>query len=263
MEKVMQEETINVNENVNSNEEIYEPDSEETKEDTVNIGGTSLTINLDSPIEVLRKQATMIADSGIAGTNNPEAIMIMWLTGKELGFKPMASLTNIFVVNDRPALNKHIINALLQKEGWVASLVENFVKVEGVNDHRTTYEFRNVKKLKEVVAMKMELAKQKDVSDEIKASILKDLDEISKAYIQRYSFTHSQAYRMKLLEKSTWQNMTEIMMQSRALVLGARQVAPRALMGMPEISEIADVQNVPYGLDEAGNVLIHRDRDHY
>jgi len=259
MEEIIQkEETTNVNEKVNPNKIVYEPDSKETNEDVINIGDASLTINLNSPIEVLRKQATMIADSGIAGTNNPEAIMIMWLTGKELGFKPMASLTNIFVVNDRPALNKHIINALLQKEGWVASLVENFVKVEGVNDHRTTYEFRNVKKLKEVVAMKMELAKQKDVNDEIKASILKDLDEISKAYIQRYSFTHSQAYRMKLLEKSTWQNMTEIMMQSRALVLGARQVAPRALMGMPEISEIADVHNVNYELDETGNVTIQQ-----
>jgi len=237
--------------------EIHEPDSKQTEKEIVKVGEATLTIDLNSPIEVLHKQATMIADSGIAPTNNPEAIMIIWATGKELGLKPMASLTNIYVVNKRAALNKHLVNALLQKQGWIPSLVEDFVDI-GNNDYRTTYEFRNEKKLKEVISMKMDLARQKDISEKMKESILKDLDEMSKSYVQRYSFKYSQAFMMKLLEKDTWKEMPVIMMQSRALVFGVRQIAPQALMGLYEYTEAADLKNISYKIDEEGNAIVNK-----
>lgn len=223
-------------------------------EEVAVIGDASLVIDLNKPIEVLRKQAEMIAESGIAPTTIPEHIMIMWQTGKELGFPPMASLNNIFVVEQRAVINKHLINALLNRAGWKAVLVEDFVPInqEGT-DVRTTYKFINVRKINELIEKKKELVKIQN--QEIVATLLEDYKLEAEAYVQYYSFTWSQAASMNLTGKSNWLKMPAIMMQTRALVFGARHVAPEAMMGMMEITEWSDAKGVEYKLDEDGNVI--------
>ena len=50
--------------------------------------------------------------------------------------------------------------------------------------------------------------------------------------------------------------MREIMMLHRCLTLGARFVAPDALLGMYTIQEMAEVHNIPHEVDEEGKVTI-------
>ena len=45
------------------------------------------------------------------------------------------------------------------------------------------------------------------------------------------------------------------MLRTRALALGARLVAPEALMGMYEVNEMADMQDVDIEVDETGTII--------
>ena len=45
------------------------------------------------------------------------------------------------------------------------------------------------------------------------------------------------------------------MLWNRCMVIGARRVAPDALLGMYEATEIADTHNVTIDLDEEGNPI--------
>ena len=53
--------------------------------------------------------------------------------------------------------------------------------------------------------------------------------------------------------------MQLIMLRARTLAIGARFVAPNALLGMYETSEAADFSNVDVLLDEEGSVIEIKD----
>ncbi|MDA3822283.1 MAG: hypothetical protein PF450_06685 [Bacteroidales bacterium] len=214
---------------------------------------STLTIDLKSPLPVLKRQAELIANSGLVPVTDPEAIMIMWLTGNELGIPPMAAVNNIYVVQGKPVLNKHIVNALLQRTGWTAMIYEDLVGLEN-GDARTTYKFVNQAAIDKLQSRKAELAKI--TNDALLTSLLEDIKAQAETYTRYYSFYWSDAVNMKLDVKDNWVKMPRIMMQTRCLVLGAREIAPRALMGMYEVTEWSDAKNGDYTMDEEGQVTV-------
>lgn len=214
----------------------------------------NMHIDLSSPLPILQRQANLIIDSGIVTKLDTAGVMAIWATGHELGIPPMAALNNMNIIDGKPVLNKHIINTLVQKAGWTPVLTENFVSYQE-GDVRTTYRFLFTAGIEKLRAERKKLVKE--VTNEVAlASINRDIDFQLSAYIRDFSFTWADATLMQLTNKSNWQKMPKIMMQTRCLTLGAREVAPEVLMGMYETSEMADVSGTPYVLDEEGNPII-------
>ncbi len=218
----------------------------------------SLMINLGSPLPILLRQAEMVISSGLAPSNIVEAsqVLVIWTTGKEIGIPPMAALNNIYIVDGRPVLNKHIVNTLVQREGWTPVKVEDMVQLPS-GDFRTTYRFIHTEKVKKIREEKKKLITEFGDSPHLE-SLMRDLDFELSAVIRDFSFSWNDAQLQKLTGKSNWQKMPRIMLETRALTLGAREVAPAAMMGMMEVSEMADVKNVEYVLDDDGNAILQQ-----
>ena len=61
---------------------------------------------------------------------------------------------------------------------------------------------------------------------------------------------------MGLTTKSNWVKMKKIMLWNRCLTIGARRVAPDALLGLYETSEAAEFSNIEHTVSEEGTVTI-------
>jgi hypothetical protein len=162
----------------------------------------------------------------------PEAVAAIILSGKELGLGAMAALNNIVVIQQRPTLGVHAIGALLRKAGADSQTLEDFVPVMGLEgdtkdkvvDYRTTIRFFRRSNGREL---------QEDVS-----------------------FTWKEATKMELTAKPTWTKMPKIMLWSRCFAIGARRIAPDALLGIYETAEAADFSGQNYRVDEEGKVTV-------
>lgn len=162
-----------------------------------------------------------------------EAVTSVVLAGKELGMGPMAAISNIVVVQGRPTLGIHAIGALLRKAGCAWQTVEDFVPVLGVDkdtgeektvDYRTTIKF---------------FRPYRDTVIE-----------------ENVSFTWTEASKMGLTDKDNWKKMPKVMTYSRCFSIGARRVAPDALLGMYEVAEWAEVAGQKYTVDAEGQATI-------
>jgi hypothetical protein len=162
----------------------------------------------------------------------PEAVVSIMLMGKELGMDPMASISNIVSIQGKPVLGIHAIGALLRKAGCASQTIHDFEPVMGtegetagkVVDYKTVIRFfrpYNGKTMEEDV-----------------------------------TFTWKDAVKMELASKDNWKRMPRIMLWSRCFSIGARRVAPDALLGMYEVSEWADVTNQRYTVTEDGEATI-------
>lgn len=179
-------------------------------------------------LEQFKEIAKNVLDSKLAprGVDTVEKVIVILETGKELGFTPMISLNNIHVIEGRPTLGIHMVAALLKKVGVDYNTLEDYAPVvkliEGVEkvvDYRTTIMFYR------------------------KGATGRIIEE-------KVSFTFKEAVQAGLATKTNWKSYPKAMTWNRCLVLGARRVAPDAILGMYEMSEIADVFDVPYTVEE-------------
>jgi len=166
----------------------------------------------------------------------PEQVVAVVLQGKELGFDAITSLNNIHNIQGRATLGVHAIAALLKRKGIVYKLIEDavFVREDGKIDKI---------KLPETIYVD-------------RRTTIRFYEKFGKDTIENdISFTASEAKNQGLLDKSNWKRMLIIMLRARTLAIGARFVAPDALLGMYESSEWADAKDVDLELDEDGNVI--------
>ena len=75
-----------------------------SNENSLQISDTGL-MKIENSVEAFR-YANAVLKSGLApnGFRTPEAIIVAWQQGAELGLKPMASLQHIAVINGRPTV---------------------------------------------------------------------------------------------------------------------------------------------------------------
>ena len=81
--------------------------------------------------EMMRFAGTLI-DSGLVPhtLTEPEAVVAVIIQGRELGLQAMTALSNIHVIEGKPALGIHLISSLIRKAGIRYELVEDFVYVK-------------------------------------------------------------------------------------------------------------------------------------
>lgn len=222
--------------------------TEETKEEkqenqlvpTNVVNDTKLTkLSEFSSAEEMLKYAELLISSKLVPTSfkSPEQLVAVILQGKELGFGPVTAINNIHNIQGRATLSVHAIAALLKNAGISYKLIEDgvFVRKDGTvdktkvadveyADKRTTIRFYEKPKSMNIII-------ENDIS-----------------------FSLSEAKSQGLLEKDNWKRMQLIMLRARCLAIGARFVAPNALLGMYETTEWADVSGITLELDEDGNI---------
>lgn len=183
---------------------------------------------VSAEIKEYRRIALDVLNSKLAprGVDTVEKIVVILQTGRELGFTPMLSLANIHVIEGRPTLGIHMVAALLKRSGVDYQTLEDYVPVikpidgqDRVVDYRTTIVFF-----------------RKGATD--------------RTIEEKVSFTYKEAVQAGLATKTNWKNYPKAMTWNRCLVLGARRVAPDAILGMYEMTEMADVHDVPYEVEE-------------
>lgn len=191
-------------------------------------------------VEEMLNLAKILIKSKLVPTNlkQPEQIVAVVLQGKELGFDAITSINNIHNIQGRATLGVHAIAALLKNSGITYKLIEDgvFVKEDGTTD-KTKIPETNYKDRRTTIKF-YENFHGKIIENDI-------------------SFSVKEAQEQGLLKKDNWKRMQLIMLRARTLAIGARFVAPNALLGMYETSEAADFSNsnTDVLLNEEGEVI--------
>jgi hypothetical protein len=182
------------------------------------------------PSEIEMKKFEQIAHQVInaklapRGVDTVEKVMVILQTGRELGFTPMMSLNNIHVIEGRPTLGVHMVAALLENAGIDYETIKDYEPIykdpetrSGLLDYETVIRFHKTTK------------NGRHIKEDVK-------------------FTYKDAVAAGLQNKSNWKSYPKQMCWNRCLIIGSRRVAPKALMGMYEHSELADVHNAEYSV---------------
>lgn len=161
----------------------------------------------------------------------PESLVAVILQGRELGFGPVTAINNINNIQGKPTLNVHAIAAKIIQSGIAYQLLQDYEPIkamrdgeEKVVDYVTTFRF-------------FKLWNGQTITNDV-------------------SYRWSEAVKAGYTTKDNWVKMPRIMMRTRALAIGARLVAPEAILGLYETSEWADVKGVAYEITEEGEAQI-------
>lgn len=162
----------------------------------------------------------------------PESVVTAITQGKELGFKALTAINNIHIIENKATLSVHAIMALLKKAD---------IRYEIVKDYEPVY-----KKDKEGNEKKIDVV-----------TSIRFLEKWNDRIIENVvSFSMKEAASQGLTEKSNWVKMPKIMLRNRCLAIGARLVAPDALMGLYETSEAAEFTNTNHSVKDDGSVIV-------
>ena len=177
--------------------------------------------------------AKVLIDSKLipSSLKTPEAVVAVILQGKELGFGPITSVNNINNIPGKPTLNVHAIAAKLAQSGIAYQLIKDYEPETTVKDGQNTI-------IDRVTTFRfLKMWNGQVITNEV-------------------SYRWSEAVKAGYVTKDNWVKMPRIMLRTRALTLGARLVAPEAILGLYETSEMADVTGLNYSVTEEGEVTI-------
>lgn len=225
--------------------------------------------------------AKKIGENGLTKLS-PQDAMVAILFGKELGMSPMISLTNIYPIQGRGTLSVHMINALLQRAGVVVEVIRDYepcVYFGFKGDDGKILKQKSIVEGKEVenpVILREGFADEVAADHEVKANRivnyrtilkltrrLKQPDGAWKDMTVTSSYSYSEALAAGLAnnpKKDPWLKYPKQMCLNRALAFGGRLIASDTLLGMYETSELADVHNIDYKLDDGKVTIINPEK---
>lgn len=137
-----------------------------------------------------------------ADLQNTEQAVVKILAGKELGLPPMLSLSTVYIVNGRTAVETKVIASLIKKSG------EYDYKIIRQDNKGATVQF---------------LQNGKPIDDAFKGMV---------------SFTEDDAKRANLLKKNIYQQYPSTMYLWRAIAFGARKYCPHIMMNAYSYEEM-------------------------
>lgn len=212
-----------------------EPEKKKKEEKEVSKEGKLAVLDNFSSVGQIMDYAEVLLKSKLLpeALNTKEKVVVAIQQGRELGLGAITALNNIHVIKGKPTLSVHAIGALLKKAGIKYKLLKDF------EDH-IVYDPKDPSKI---------LVKTK-------ITTIRFYEKFGDQVIENdFSYTWKEAELMGLTIKPTWVKMPKLMIRTRCLSMGARFIAPDAMLGMYETTEWADVENVDLNLDEEGNVI--------
>ncbi len=190
--------------------------------------------------EALMRFCENVIQSGVfpEGLNTPQKLYIVIRQGQELGLPAMASINNIHVINSRATLSVHAIGYLLKRAGIYHKTIKNGEKV--------VIKYKDPK-----------TGADKEYIDRVTTiRFYRKAPELGVVIEEDVTFTWQEAQIAGWTEKKTWVSMPNLMLWNRCFAIGARRVAPDALLGFYEDSEWADAKGANYQMDDEGHVKL-------
>jgi len=134
------------------------------------------------------------------------------LAGRELGLSPLQSITDIYMVNGKVALQSKLIAALIKKSGKYDYMVEKST------DEECCLSFYSLE-LNETTG------------------------EVKRTKIGEITFTKLEAAKAGIVNKDVWKNYPKAMLFARAISMGGRMFCPDVITAYTpeEADEIVDV----------------------
>ena len=130
------------------------------------------------------------------------------LAGKELGLSALESMTNIYIVNGKVALQSKVIGALIKKSGKYDFIVGQ------LTDEQCAIDFFQIGK------------------------------DGERTKVGTSTFTKADAAKAGIVNKDVWKSYPRNMLYSRALSNGGRWFAPDAFCGYT-VEEVEDINKEP------------------
>lgn len=191
---------------------------------------------------------TLIESKLIPGSfDSPEKVVTVIQKGREIGLPPVSALENIYYIQGRATSSINVLMALAQNAGVGFKTVKNFEPVMGpVTDTNGA-----------PVMNEDGSIKQKAVDYVTTIRVFRKHEKLDGMIIENdVEFFYTEAQSMGLLSKDNWKKQLKNMMWTRCMSRAARRHAADALLGMYEVTEIADSSNVKYTMDEDMNATV-------
>lgn len=229
-------------------------------------------INGLQTIEQITEIGKQILKSGLCPKHieTESDVLVTVLYGKELGFKLMQSLNDIFPINGKPSLGIHVKTALLLKAGVYFKVLEDYSPLYRYKDKSGTVYSKIEIETGNFQIVNSKTPKGAIISD--KVQVIEELyDRITKIEFKRKlkqpdnswielhhieSFYYSTAIKAGLITKDSWKNYPSKMCFSRCLGYGGAIVADDILKGIYTTEEMLDTEQINYNLTEEGKVII-------
>jgi hypothetical protein len=212
-------------ENEVKKEETIEESANEVQTPTIVSSVPVNSMELDVTEELLVKADQMVK-SGLLpdSVQTAQGAIVIMQYGKELGFPPMASFNNIYVVNGKPSLATKATAGLLYKGGVRWQVLQDDEPVTDENgqvvDRVTTIEM---------------------VRDGMK---------------NKFTFRWTDAMQAGLAKRDVWVKYRQNMMYWRCFSMLADRVAPDLLLGMQDAAVMLDVNRQSYTQKDDGSIII-------
>jgi hypothetical protein len=180
--------------------------------------------------ESLLQQAEQMVKSGLLpdSIQTAQGAVVVMQYGRELGFPPMASFKNIYVVNGTPSLATKATAGLLYQGGIRWKTKQDYEPIMGKDQNGN------------------------EIVQDMITTIVMSRDGIEESL----SFRWSDAVRAGLTGKSVWKQYPKNMMYWRCFSMLADRVAPDLLLGMPDAAVMGDIHDVEYKMEPDGSIDI-------
>lgn len=249
----------------------------ESKEDNANEGKPSthvvikkevnpqLAVTNKEYLQGLEEFANNFIKTADVPHKDPKKVVSIILYGKELGINPMVALNTIHAIQGRMSVGVSVFQMKLMAAGITYEVVDEFkplfetvrVKPDGKGGWEH-YDPRWIYPTQEDVPS--------DIGDDKVTSKPTPIDWVTRIKFTRNVFgreiTHTESYKWSdaklagLSDKDNWKKMPKLMLRHRCFTQGARFFANDIMMGVYEMSEMADSNKVDYDITEEGEVTI-------
>lgn len=228
---------------------------------TTSITASGLTFK---SFDEMKKWGEEIIKSGLAPQATGGAVVAAVLMGKELGLEAMVSVNNIYSVNGKASLGIHIINSLLLKAGVVTEVIRDYEACVGFalkgEDGKA---YKGDDGLSSPTLLRIGFIDELPREHEVRGKIIVDYKTIVKmtrmlkqpdgtfaTATVTASFSYSDAVTAKLMDKANWKMYPKQMCLQRATAFAGRAIGADILNGMYETSELLDIHNIDYTIED-------------
>jgi len=229
-----------------------------------------------------------LAKSKNIGANTADDVLAIIIQANELGIGFGTASNHMHVINGKSGMDIHIIKALLGKAGtsinW--TLTKDYAPIyKYISPDGTVYTDYDIPEDAKVVHNKEQMVAAKEAGL-YPVSLIKDKKTgrpIVYDYVTEYEFTREikvlgnkivtrkSTGRFSYLDAQTaglglnkqgevdmyspWYKYPKVMLATRAFTYGARDIASDLLLGCYETTELYDINNMEYRVNEQGTVI--------
>lgn len=223
-------------------------------------------------LDNMTKLAEVYIKGGLSPIKSVSDFVVAVITGNQLGLPYTVSINNIFPINGKPGMSVHLIRALVLQKGVTFEKTKDYLPIH--NFYLTVVGEdgkRTVKKDGGGQPVLGGTLPYDQIDKEVYMVDPKPADRVTEYKLNRLvklpngafkeqtaiaSFSLKDALQADLLDKDNWKKYPASMLDARAFMKGAREVASDIIFGLYSIDELADTNDVPYTMDESFNTRI-------